>query len=74
MSNDDLPNPFDCARRVPGITVMLKPENVTSVGGAMTRDEAARLLDQHGPTIAARMLAAGVETAFNLAREAGGFK
>lgn len=72
MSDDMLPNPFKSARRVPGISVMLKPEDVTNAWGTMTRDKAAQLLDEHGSTIAARMLAAGIEMAFDLARDNGG--
>jgi len=74
MSKQNLPNPFECARRIHGVSVLLKPEDVMDIGTGpvLSRVEAERLLDEHGPTIAAQMLVAGINAAAHIISEQGG--
>ena len=74
MSKQNLPNPFECARRIHGVSVLLKPEDVmdTGTGPVLSRAEAERLLDEHGSTIAAQMLVAGINAAVDIISEQGG--
>ena len=74
MSKEKLPNPFECARRIHGVSVLLKPEDVmdTGTGPVLSRAEAERLLAEHGPTIAAHMLVAGINAAVAIISEQGG--
>ncbi|MGB7158989.1 MAG: hypothetical protein WBD40_13030 [Tepidisphaeraceae bacterium] len=72
MSERHLPNPFECARRVGGVNVQLKPEDVMNVWGMISGAEAERLLDEHGTEIAAQMLAAGIDAAVTIMRAKGG--
>lgn len=72
MKEGRLPNPFECARRVVGVNVQLRPEDVMNVWGMISRAEAERLLDEHGAEIAAQMLAAGIDAAVTIMRAKGG--
>ena len=74
MSKQNLPNPFECARRIHGVSVLLKPEDVmgSGAGQVLSRAEAERLLDEHGPAIAAQMLVAGIDAAASILSEQGG--
>lgn len=72
MNDANLPNPFHCARRVPGVSVLLKPEDVMNASETTSRAQAERLLEENGTTIAAQMLAAGLEAAVTILREEGG--
>ena len=74
MSKQKLQNPFECARRIHGVSVLLKPEDVmgTGAGPVLSRTEAERRLDEHGSAIAAQMLVAGINAAANLISEQGG--
>lgn len=66
-----LPNPFDSAKRVPGVTVGLRPEDITDVWLNIDEDEAAQFLDQHAASIAAQMLAAGRRAAYEIMKQEG---
>lgn len=70
MSEANLPNPFECARRVVGVNVMLKPEDIMRVW-SITRNQAERLLDVHAPSIAAQMLAAGMDAVVEIIKQEG---
>jgi hypothetical protein len=72
MSNDKLPNPFESARRMPGITVQLDPQDIMARTPGMTEKQADELLNRHGHEIAGRMIRAGVDAATALHRAEGG--
>lgn len=72
MSEEEMPDPFKSARRVSGISVLLRPEDVMEAWGTISRAQAQRLFGAHGETIAAQMLAAGVEAAATLIRQERG--
>jgi hypothetical protein len=71
MSESNLPNPFECARRIIGVNVMLKPQDIVDVWHSLTLDQAERLLDVHGCGIAAQMLAAGMSAAVEIIKRDG---
>jgi hypothetical protein len=72
MSKDKLPNPFESARRMPGITVQLDPHDIIARNPGMTAEQADDLLNRHGHEIAGRMIRAGVDAARALHRGEGG--
>ncbi len=63
MSDTNLPNPFECARRIVGVNVLLQPQDIISVWHSLSLEQAERLIDIHGSTIAVQMLAAGIDAA-----------
>jgi hypothetical protein len=67
-----MPDPFKSARRASGITVVLRPENVMTAWGTISRAEAERLFFDHAETIASQMLAVGIEAAATLIRQERG--
>lgn len=69
-----LPNPFETARRVCGITVLLRPEDVSDVWNSISPDGVARLFSLHGERIASVMLAAGVTAAVEIIKQEGDLK
>jgi hypothetical protein len=71
MTDANVPNPFQCARRIPGVIVMLKPRDVIDVWHSLTVEEAEHLLERHGLTIAAQMLTAGVNIAVEIIKHEG---
>lgn len=72
MSESNVPNPFDSATRVSGITVRLRPEDLMAAHASPDREDITRLLDRHGGTLAAAMLSAGIEAAVEIIRQEGG--
>jgi hypothetical protein len=72
MSESELPNPFECARRVIGVNVILRPDDITDVWGSLSKQQAEKLLDQHASSIAAQMLTAGISAAVQIMRQEGG--
>ncbi len=70
MTNQPVPNPFECARRVVGINVLLKPEDIMC-DPSITRQQAEQLLDRHASSIALRMLDAGRGAAVEIAKQEG---
>ncbi len=72
MSESELPNPFECARRIIGVNVMLRPDDITDVWGSLSKQQAETLLDQHASSIAAQMLTAGISAAVQIIRQEGG--
>lgn len=71
MNNKDTPNPFTSARRIAGITVMLKPSDIIEVWHSLTLEQAERLLDVHSSTIASEMLVAGMDAAIRIVKQEG---
>ena len=71
MSND-LPDPFKTAKRIEGIIVHLRPEDLWRSDSTVDRTTIARLMEHHGGTLAAAMLSAGIEAAFNILHREGG--
>ena len=71
MSESNIPNPFECAGRVVGVTVTLKPSDITEIWHSLTLEQAERLLDVHGSSIAAQMLAAGMDAAVDMIQRDG---
>jgi hypothetical protein len=71
MSESKSPNPFKCARRSKGITVTLAPSDITEVWHSLSVEQAERLLDVNGATIAVQMLAAGIDAAVELIKQDG---
>ena len=71
MSESNLPNPFESARRVSGVNVRLRPEDLVSAMPSIGIDTADRLLDRHGGTLAAVMLNAGIEAGIEIIKQEG---
>jgi hypothetical protein len=71
MSDANLPNPFECARRIVGVNVLLKPQDIIDVWHSLSLEQAERLIDMHGSTIAAQMLAAGINAAVQIIQQEG---
>jgi hypothetical protein len=71
MSDANLPNPFECARRIIGVNVMLKPQDIVDVWHSLSLEQAERLLDVHGSGIAAQMFAAGMNAAVEIIKRDG---
>ena len=67
----DLPDPFKCAKRIAGVSVLLRPEDIVNACPGVVRERVDRLLDRHGGTLAAAMLAAGIEAAAQIIRQEG---
>ncbi len=72
MSESPLPNPFESARRVEGVTVRFRPEDLMAAYPKATIESVQRMFDRHGGTIAAIMLQAGIEAGIDLMRREGG--
>jgi hypothetical protein len=72
MSKSELPNPFECARHIIGVSVMLRPDDITDVWGSLSKQQAETLLDQHASSIATQMLTAGISAAVQIMRQEGG--
>ena len=71
MSEPNLPNPFESAKRVSGVHVRLRPEDLMNAVPALRPETVQRLLDRHGGTIAAAMLNAGIEAAIEISKQEG---
>lgn len=72
MSGNQLPDPFQSAKRIGGIHVHLRPEDLIVSDAATDMEAAKRLLDRHGGTLAAVMLSAAINAAIEIMREEGG--
>ncbi len=73
MSESPIPNPFESARRVDGVTVRLRPEDLMAAYPAATVESVLRMFDRHGGALAATMLQAGIDAGLELMpREGGG--
>ena len=73
MSELPLPNPFESARRVDGVTVRLRPEDLIAAYPKATVESVQRMFDRNGGTLAAMMLQAGIDAGLELMpREGGG--
>lgn len=70
--NDKLPDPFKTARRVAGVTVHLRAEDLLTADANFDRELIDRMLERHGGTLAAPMLGAGIEAAMDIIRREGG--
>jgi hypothetical protein len=71
MSDTNLPNPFDCARRIVGVNVLLKPQDIINVWHSLSLEQAERLFDIHGSAIAAQMLVAGIDAVVQIVKQEG---
>ena len=72
MSDLQPPNPFDAAKRQSGVYARLRPDDIAHACPGVTRERVHRLLDRHGGTLAAAMLAAGIEAAVEIMHQEGG--
>ncbi len=73
MSESPIPNPFVSARRVDGVTVRLRPEDLMAAYPKVTVECVQRMFDRNGGTLAAMMLQAGIDAGLELMpREGGG--
>lgn len=63
MNNNNVPNPFASAKRVPGLTVTIKPSDVTDFCAGLSIAKAEMLLKEHASLIAVQMIAAGINAA-----------
>lgn len=72
MSELPLPNPFESARRVDGVTVRLRPEDLIAAYPKATVESVQRMFDRHGGTLAAMMLQAGIDVGLELMPREGG--
>ena len=72
MSESELPNPLRTAKRISGVHVSLRPDELIYAWPNLCREVAERLLDRHGGTIAGAMLGAGLRAANEIIREEGG--
>jgi hypothetical protein len=71
MNDTDCPNPFQCARRIVGVNVMLKPSDIIDVSPSLTVAEAEYLLERHGSAIAGQMLTAGINAVAEIIKHEG---
>ena len=72
MSESNVPNPFESARRIGGVTVHLRAEDLITARPGLRPQAAERLMDRHGGTLAAAMLGAGINAAIEIVRQEGG--
>jgi hypothetical protein len=72
MSDSPIPNPFESAKRLNGVTARLRPEDLFAAYPNATVESVLRMFDRHGGTIAAMMLQAGIDTGLELMRQDGG--
>ncbi len=72
MSETPIPNPFESARRVDGVTVRLRPEDLMGAYPKATIESVQRMFDRHGGTLAAMMLQAGIDAGIEMMRQEGG--
>ncbi len=71
MSEPNLPNPFEFAKRVSGIHVRLRPEDLVTAMPSIGIEVVGRVLDRHGGTLAALMLNAGIEAGIEIIKQEG---
>ena len=71
MSESKAPNPFECAKRLIGMNVALKANDILHAHPCVSLAEAEQVLDRHASTIAARMLKAGINTAVEIIKREG---
>ena len=71
MSQSHLPNPFHSARRVNGLTVLLKPTDLLGIRIGITASEADKLMERHASAIAACMISAGIDAATRIVESGG---
>ncbi len=71
MSESPISNPFESARRVDGVTVRLRPEDLIDAYPKATVESVQRMFDRHGGTIAAMMLQAGFDAGIEMMRQEG---
>lgn len=69
MNDKPIPNPFEAARRIAALSVMLQPHDLIEAWPTLTEVQARRVLDLHRSSIAVQMLAAGVEAALTILRQ-----
>jgi hypothetical protein len=71
MSELKPPNPFECAKRIIGINVTLKPDDIVHARPSITLADAEYLLNHHASFIAAQMLSAGLRAAVEIIKQQG---
>jgi hypothetical protein len=69
MNESKAPNPFECAKRVVGVNVVLKPDDIVRASPKVSIADAEELLNRYGARIAAEMLNTGIRTALNIIKE-----
>lgn len=71
MSELKMPNPFECAKRIAGINVVLKPDDIHHTQPGVSLADAKQVLDRHASAIAAQMLKAGICAAVEIITREG---
>ena len=71
MSELKMPNPFECAKRIVGVNVMLKPDDIVHACPSFSLADAEYLLDHHVSFIATQMLSAGLRAAVEIIKQQG---
>jgi len=71
MSELKMPNPFESAKRIVGVDVILKPDDIFHACPIVSLAEAEKVLDRHGSAIAAQMLRAGICAAVEIITHEG---
>jgi hypothetical protein len=71
MSDLKPPNPFERAKRIAGVNVMLKPGDISHACPGFSVADAEYLLDLHATSIAAQMLNAGLRAAVEIVKRDG---
>ena len=70
MSDQPVPNPFTSARRIVGINVLLKPEDIMAIW-SITSEQAELLINRHSSSIAVQMFAAGQKAVEQIIQQEG---
>jgi hypothetical protein len=71
MSESKAPNPFECAKRLIGMNVVLKAADIVHAHPGVSLAGAERVLDRHASVIAAQMLRAGICAAVEIITREG---
>jgi UTP-glucose-1-phosphate uridylyltransferase len=71
MSELKMPNPFECAKRIVGVNVMLKPDDIVHACPSVSLATAELFLDMHASIIAVQMLSAGLSAAVEIIKQQG---
>ena len=66
MSESRVPNPFECAKRVVGVSITMKPSDIVHASPNVSLIDAEHLLDRHAAIIAVKMLNAGIRAAVEI--------
>lgn len=68
MSESKVPNPFECAKRIVGVSVTLKSADIVHASPNVSLTDVEQLLDRHASIIAVQMLNAGISASLEIIR------